>query len=178
MDFVLQNRLNKLTEDNENISNSNNLSPPLSPPPPSFLPPQPLPPPPPSPFHSSQRYVPPPQAPLPPPISFNLLPPPPFLPTDHFFWVSCNDKRKKEEKEKIIDEIDDNIYELPDLPKLELGDGLLNTLGAEAEDILDDQFINSKELEEKTIEQIKEEFNFEKIKDAFDNAAVPAQLEQ
>ena len=48
--------------------------------------------------------------------SFKLLSPPPFSPTDHFFWVSCNDKRKKEEeKEKMIDEIDDKMYELPDL---------------------------------------------------------------
>ena len=84
--------------------------------------------------------------------------------------------KEKKEKEKIIDEIDNKIYELPDLPKLELGDGLLNTLGVEAEDILDDQFVNPKQLEEKTIEQIKEEYNFDEIKDAFDRAAVPAQL--
>ena len=54
--------------------------------------------------------------------------------------------KEKKEKEKIIDEIDNKIYELPDLPKLELGDGLLNTLGVEAEDILDDQFVNPKQL--------------------------------
>ena len=36
---------------------------------------------------------------------------------------------------------------------------------------------NPKELEEKTIEQIKEEHNFDEIKDALDHAAVPAQLE-
>ena len=34
-------------------------------------------------------------------------------------------------------ELDDTIYELPDPPKLELGDGLLNTLGVEADDILE-----------------------------------------
>ena len=86
-------------------------------------------------------------------------------------------EKKLEDKEKIIDESDDKIYELPDLPKLELGDRLLNTLGTEAEDILDVQFVNPLELEEKTIEQIKEEYNFDEIKDAFDHAAVPAQLE-
>ena len=86
-------------------------------------------------------------------------------------------KEKKEQKKKKIDEIDNEIYESPHLPKLEVGDGLLNTLGAEAEDILEDQFVNPKELEEKTIEQIKEEYNFDEIKDAFDHAAVPAQLE-
>ena len=86
-------------------------------------------------------------------------------------------KEKKEQKKKKIDEIDNEIYESPHLPKLEVGDGLLNTLGAEAEDILEDQFVNPKELEEKKIEQIKEEYNFDEIKDAFDHAAVPAQLE-
>ena len=34
-------------------------------------------------------------------------------------------------------ELDDTIYELPDPPKLELGDGLLNTLGVQADDILE-----------------------------------------
>ena len=57
------------------------------------------------------------------------------------------------EEEKIIDEIGKKIYELPDLAKLQLRDGLLNTQGAEAEDILDDHFVNPKELEEKAIEQ-------------------------
>ena len=32
-------------------------------------------------------------------------------------------------------------------------------------------------LEEKIIEQIKEKYNFDKIKDAFDHAALPAQLD-
>ena len=58
--------------------------------------------------------------------------------------ISCYDKRKKEEeKEKVLDEIDDKIYELPDLPKLELEDQLLNTLGAEVEVILEGNFVTS-----------------------------------
>ena len=67
----------------------------------------------------------------PPPSNFNLLTPPPEFPSaDHLFGSHVMTKEKKEEeKEKIIDEIDNKIYELPDLPKLELGDGLLNTLG-------------------------------------------------
>ena len=81
------------------------------------------------------------------------------------------------EEEKTIDETGNKIYELPDLPKLQLEDWLLNTQGAEAEDILDDQFVNPKELEENAIEQIKDEYDVDKIKDAFDHAAVPAQLE-
>ena len=41
---------------------------------------------------------------------------------------------------------------------------------------MEDQFVNPKELEQKTIEQIKEEYNFDEIKDVFDYATVPAQL--
>ena len=84
---------------------------------------------------------------------------------------------KEEEKEKAFDEIENKIYELPDLQKLELEDQLLNTLGAEAEVIFEDNFVTSKELEEKTLENIKEEYNFDEIKDAFDDAVVPHHLE-
>ena len=100
LDFVIQNRLSKLKEGNENINNSYNLSPPPSSPPPSFLPPQPLPPPLPSPFHSSQRYVPPLQPPLPPPSSFNLLPPPPFPPADHLFGSHVMTKEKNRRRKR------------------------------------------------------------------------------
>ena len=85
-------------------------------------------------------------------------------------------EKKEEEREKIIDKIDDKIYEIPDLLKVELGDQLLNTLGAEAEDILEEDFVSSNELEDKTIEQIKDGYNFDEIKNAFDHAAVPHQL--
>ena len=57
---------------------------------------------------------------------------------------------KGEEKKK--DEIETAIFEIRDPPKLEIGDHLLNTLGTEAEDILENNFVNSKDLEEKTIE--------------------------
>ena len=86
-------------------------------------------------------------------------------------------QKKEEEKEKIIYEVDDKIYKVPDSQKLELGDQLLNTLRAEAEDILEWDFVSLKELEDKTMEQIKDEYNFEKIKDAFDHTPVPHQLE-
>ena len=175
LDFVIQNRLNKLKESS---SRRNNLSQSPSPPPPSFFQPPPPPPLPPSLFCGAERYVPPPQPTKPPPSNFNLPPPPPFPPTDPLFGSHVMTKeRKEEEKEKIIDEIDENIYELPDLPKLELGDQLRNTLGAEAEDILKAEYVTSKELEDKNLEEIKEEYNFDEIKDAFDHAAVPSQLE-
>ena len=50
---------------------------------------------------------------------------------------------------KIIDEIDTAIYEIPDPPKLELGKSLLSNLGTEAVDVLKDDFVRNKSLEEK-----------------------------
>ena len=45
-------------------------------------------------------------------------------------------------------------------------------LGTEAENILEDKYLNSKELEAKTLENINEEYNFDEIKDASDEASV------
>ena len=50
-------------------------------------------------------------------------------------------------------------------------------LGTEAQDILKEEFVNSKKLEDETLENIKEEYNFDEIKDAFDGASVLKQLE-
>ena len=77
----------------------------------------------------------------------------------------------------MLEEIDDKIYEIPDLPKLELRDDLANILGTEAEDILKENFVNSKKLEDEALEIIKQEYGFEEIKNAFDEASVPEQLE-
>ena len=126
LDFLIQNRSDKLrnTRNNDNNSNSNNnyLSPPPSPPPSFFQPP----PPPQPPLQA-------PQPPLLPPSSFHLPPPPPLPPTTHLFGsqVMRKEREPKEEK-KIIDEIDTAINDILDPPKLELTDPLLNTLGTEA----------------------------------------------
>ena len=66
-------------------------------------------------------------------------------------------------KEKIIDQTDTAIYELPDLPKIELGDPLLNILSTEVENILADDYVNDKNIEEITIEQLKNEYKFDEI---------------
>ena len=49
-------------------------------------------------------------------------------------------------------ELDDTIYELPDPPKLELGDGLLNSLGVKANDTLEQKFVNKKQQENAALE--------------------------
>ena len=73
--------------------------------------------------------------------------------------------------------LDDTIYELPDPPKLELGYSLLNTLCVEADDILDQEFINIKQQEDEVLEKIKEEYDFDEFKDVFDEGTVPQQLD-
>ena len=73
--------------------------------------------------------------------------------------------------------MDEKIYELPEPPKLELGDGLLNTLGIEADDILEKESVNKNQLEDETLKQIKEEYNFYEIRDVFDKGTVPQQLD-
>ena len=49
-------------------------------------------------------------------------------------------------------------------------------LGTEAEDILKEEFVNPKKLKDEALENIKEEYNFNEIKNAFDEASVPKQL--
>ena len=51
--------------------------------------------------------------------------------------------------------MDNTIYELPDRPKPELGDGLLNSLGVEADDILEQKFGNKRQQEDAVHEQIR-----------------------
>ena len=200
-DFVIRNRLNRLKDRQEfnNDNNNNNLSLPRSPPsPPTFFPQQPPPQPPPPAIPRQQPFLPPPTfSPFQPPPP---LPPPPIFPTfqqnfcqqqqfstqltfpstDSLFGSETQTltrEKKEETKDKVLEEIDDKIYKIPDLPKLELGDALANLLGPEAEDILKEEFVNSKKLEDETLENIQEEYNFDEIKDAFDDASVPKQLE-
>ena len=89
-------------------------------------------------------------------------------------------KEKPAEKfvqNSVQKELDDTVYELPDLPKLELDNGLLSTLGVQPDDILEQKFVNEKQQEDAVLGQIKEEYNFDEIKDAFDEGTVPQQLD-
>ena len=56
---------------------------------------------------------------------------------------------------------------------LELGDGLLDLLGVDAKNVLDSQFFTTKEEEDVALEKIKEEYNFNPIKDTFEEGDVP-----
>ena len=58
----------------------------------------------------------------------------------------------REDKTKTQQEVDDFLYELPeDIPELELGDGLLQTLSTEAEHLLDPNAPPTKKEEEDEI---------------------------
>ena len=76
------------------------------------------------------------------------------------------DPKTKKEKSKTS-EIDDLLYKLPNdsqLPHLEMGDGLLDTLGNEGEDIIDGA-PTRKDEEDLIFEKIIEEYNIPEMKD-------------
>ena len=62
--------------------------------------------------------------------------------------------KTKSEKEEILEDIDTAIYEVHQPLKIEIGDLLLNFLSTDAEVILADDYVNPKELQDWTIEQI------------------------
>ena len=141
VDFVIKDRLHKLKDrqEFENNNNNNNLSPPQSPPPPlSFFSQQPSLPLSPISVPPHQPFLPPHPPTLPPYQQQQQFPTQPAFPsTDSLFGSQVLTKVKEEEtKDRVLEEIDDKIYEIPDLPKLELGYDLASILGTEAEDIL------------------------------------------
>ena len=80
-------------------------------------------------------------------------------------------------KDDLSIQIDDTIYELPEQPDLELGSGLIDALGVEANDLLDADFITKEEENDTVLEQIKEDCNFDGIKDTFDESIVHESVE-
>ena len=76
------------------------------------------------------------------------------------------------EKTDVQNAIDDALYELPDNLELELGDSLLETLGNNAEDLFKADNITKEEAEDLILEKVKEEYDFEDIKDSFDKGNV------
>ena len=139
VDFATRNRLNKLKERKSNTSLPPTplLSPFLPPPPP--LPPLPSPfvlpsPPPPSPPPINHLF--PPQLPLPPPSSSFRFPTQLTFSSNNLFSSQTQALTREKEETKNEEHLNDNkIYELPEMPKTELGDRLANLLGTEGEKI-------------------------------------------
>ena len=77
---------------------------------------------------------------------------------------------RENEKTETQKDIDDFLYELPEkkMPELELGDGLLNSLGTSAKTIFDDSIPTQKEEEEEIFKDIFDEYNIEDIKNTMD----------
>ena len=63
-------------------------------------------------------------------------------------------EQEKVVKDNVQKELDDTIHELPDIPTIELGDGLLDELGVEANNVLENQFVTKKEEEDIALEKI------------------------
>ena len=80
-------------------------------------------------------------------------------------------------KTKPKEDNDTAFYEIPEPPKLEIDDPLLDFLSTDAEKILKKDCVNDKNLQDKKLEQIKEEYNFDEIKDAFDKVKILPQLD-
>ena len=70
------------------------------------------------------------------------------MPDDNYFLTNTKSDEIviKEKTEKVIKNIDNALNEIPDPPKIE------------------DVYVNDKVLNEKNIEDIKDEYNFEEIK--------------
>ena len=68
------------------------------------------------------------------------------------------------------------MRDIPSPPRLELSNGISNVL-EDAEDIINNNFIREKDLDEKEIEDIKREYNFEDMKNTLDEGNIAEILE-
>lgn len=154
-------------------------------------PPDPFQPPSPDPFLSRGRYDPPPPPPSfnnnlgninfgAQPSSFNRSNAGTQLPTNLFGSQTATLMKQKQNiapKDDVSIQIDDTIYELPEQSNLELGDALIDSLGVKANDLLNSNFITKQEENDAALEQIKQDCNFDEIKDTFDQGNIHESIE-
>ena len=80
--------------------------------------------------------------------------------------------RENKKKTPQQQEIDDFLYELPETkPDLELGDGLINSLGTNAQSLFDKDSLTKKEEEDEVLKNLMEEYDIENIRDTMDETA-------
>ena len=171
-DVKIQSRLNALKSNltfyNLTNNNSNNLPLPPFQRPPTFPPPLSL----------LTNFI----SPPPSPVSNNfdfLKKLPRASQTTSFGELTIGEQERTSngKKQKVLrKQLDDTLSELPKPPKFEL-DSFLNVLSAKANDILSTDYKNHKELNEKEIEEIKEKYKFENIKNTLGKGNIPQQLE-
>ena len=81
--------------------------------------------------------------------------------------------RENKTKTETQQEVDDFLFEMPEkkIPDLELGDGLINFLGTEAESIFDKGAPPSKkEEEDEILKDFMKEYNIEDMKETMDKS--------
>ena len=83
---------------------------------------------------------------------------------------------KEMARENIKNEMDNLMGDIASPPQLKLFDRILNVFKV-AEDVINNDFISKKDLDEKDIEAIKREYNFEDIKNTLDEGNIPEILE-
>ena len=83
-------------------------------------------------------------------------------------------KKNSKKQEIYNDKIDNVLSEISKPPKLELCNPLSKILSIETHDILKTEHV--KDLNEKKIEDIKEEYKFEDMKSTVDEGNIPQQL--
>ena len=78
----------------------------------------------------------------------------------------------RENKTRTQQEIDDFLYEMPEtMSDLELGDGLVNSLGTDAQSLFNKDSLTKKEEEDEVLKKIIEEYDIENLKDTMDESA-------
>ena len=108
------------------------------------------------------------------------IPPTPsvlLLPPDNYFLINTKFGENVIEKpEKVTENIDNALNKVPVPLEIGLGNSLINVLSTKADETLQDHYIYDNVPNEKTIEEIKDEYNFDQIKDTFDKGKVSPQL--
>ena len=85
-----------------------------------------------------------------------MPPAPALLPDDYFLINTKVGENVIKKAEKVIANIDNALNEVHERPEIELADSLINFLSTNADEILQDGYINDNVLNEKTIEEIKD----------------------
>ena len=88
-------------------------------------------------------------------------------------WVKQFQNKSEQE---LVKKIDDILEDVPSAPTLELADKIFNVLD-EVANVLQNDYMSDRVLNEKTIEDIKEEYNFDYIKNELDEGHLPASLD-
>ena len=107
-----------------------------------------------------------------------LIDRPRVLPQPTLFGTETQALTREKAKEKNDTQfaIDDTLYELPEDTVLEWGDGLIGNSRVEAEDLFQPENITKQEEEDLMLQQIKQEYSFEDIKESLDEEKIPENI--